>query len=77
MSQQQIVYKKLDEMVFDDLYVDETDELYPHIRKALGRMKTRLQRREQRFTQAVNWAKEDFAYSHHTVATRRLKHHSI
>lgn len=77
MNKQRMTQVELDEAVFDNLYIDEDDELYPNIRKALGRIRTKMQRRERHFSEAVNKVKEDFEYQKRNVTTGRLRHRSV
>lgn len=77
MSKQQMAYRQLSELTFDDLYVDEDDELYPHIRRALGQLGARLRRREQYLAEALHMAMDSLKRRQCNTVAVPLKHRRI
>ncbi len=68
---------ELDELRFDGLYVDESDELYPSIRSAIGNMTTKLRRRKHQTLAPVHHIKKLALEDGSVLPITRLKHHRI
>lgn len=76
MREHSVKSKNLDELLFDDLYMDD-DELYPNITQALGRLKTRIKNRKHSTTHSAEPKEESFKLSMQGMHANHLRHTGI
>lgn len=78
----QLTYKKLAELSFDDLYVEQRDEVFPEIRNAVGRAYARIHRSSHRMPQSLRVDRQDLAsridtHTQETYVVPRIRHQSL
>lgn len=68
---------RLEDLPFDEFYIEEVDELYPNIKEALGKLKTKIKSRKRPHIHTGKIDDEPFNLSVHGIRSHHLRHTGI
>lgn len=69
--------KRINELSFSDLYIEEDEELYPNIKQAIEKLSTKLKRRKKTDTRKSDSDESFFAVHIRDIRPNHLRHTGI
>lgn len=69
--------KKIDDLSFDDLYIEENNELYPNIKYALGRLRSKFKNRNKPSDHRKKQVEKKLVLPMQALHTNHLRHTRI